>query len=363
MDAIQMQTEGNHLAKVLPFTYFIKWWNLNACEWCAQSTAGLKTGLQELEGSSNLLPPRSPRAGWPQTRCLLLRLASLLQTAILSLPWIRGGAFGQLAALKPSPNKCWCCGGGGSRNHLGPQRCCFSSPPLNFLFPLQLSAFVNAHRTWLLRTLLQLQIATRPYTGTNCGVKVKCPGTQNCQQEGECPFRDSRKVTKALSVTENHQRPFPATTSTPPLPLCWVFPKQWLKLLLREWSSFAYMKSGPCRGNKKQLASTHSAEFERLSVSVVFAGNLPLVQQCVGQRDRLICKGRWRLNEDAEAADTSHHPPSRERHVPENTEWAYTQQKATGSVCRSTFKENLSQLPAESCGSCCVNTTRWKVWD
>lgn len=115
MDAIQMQMEGNHLAKVLPFTYFIKWWNLNACEWRAQTvySRAQNSGLQELKGSSSFLPRRSPRAGWPQTRCLLLRLASLLQTAILSLPWIRGGAFGQLAALKPSPNKCWCCGGRG----------------------------------------------------------------------------------------------------------------------------------------------------------------------------------------------------------------------------------------------------------
>lgn len=91
MDAIQMQMEGNHLAKVLSFTYFIKWVKSQCLRvMCTVYSRAQNSGLQELEGSSSLLPPRSPRAGWPQTRCLLLRLASLLQTAILSLPWIQG---------------------------------------------------------------------------------------------------------------------------------------------------------------------------------------------------------------------------------------------------------------------------------
>lgn len=111
----------------------------------------------------------------------------------------------------------------------------------------------------------QDSMATRISTGwgTNCGVKVKCPGTQNCQKEGECPLHGFRNMAKALSVeswnTENHQRLLPATTSTPP-PSVLDLLSQGLKPLLRDLSSFAYKKSGQFPGNKKQLRSPYCGE-------------------------------------------------------------------------------------------------------
>lgn len=176
-------------------------------------------------------------------------------------------------STKPSPNKYWCWREG-SRNHLGPWQRCSTSPPQT-LFPLLTSAFANARLISFAITLLQLQIPTRPYTATNCKVKVTRTGTQSCQKEGACPFRASRKVIKALSMTKGHW-PFPAVALTPPLPLCSVFPSLQLKLLLWELNSFAYIKSCQFRGNKK-TASTHLGEFESLPMSVVLAGNLPLM--------------------------------------------------------------------------------------
>ena len=160
----------------------------------------------------------------------------------------------------------------------GPTAAPFTSPPQT-LFPLLTSAFANARLISFAITLLQLQIPTRPYTATNCKVKVTRTGTQSCQKKGACPFRASRKVIKALSVTKNHW-PFPAVTLTAPLPLCSVFPPLRLKLLLRELNSFAYIQSCQFTENKK-TASTHLGEFESLPMSVVLAGNLPLMTPCV----------------------------------------------------------------------------------
>lgn len=181
-------------------------------------------------------PLVAPELADPRRQVVFSGWQASSREPVLSLSWIQVRSIWATRSTKPSPNKRWCWREG-SWDHLGPRQRCSTSPPL-ILFPLLRSAFANARFIWFAITLLQLQISTRPYTATNCKVKVTRTGTQSCQKEGACPFRASRKVIKALSVTKNHW-PFPAVTLTAPLPLCSVFPSLRLKLLLRELNTFA----------------------------------------------------------------------------------------------------------------------------